>query len=120
MTITSLCHRYARILRTLDPRLGMALYPDSRDSRKGILWVTFDLAGNTRLKVITLDALLSVLGQQGAQPGHWILDALHALRWRQRVFDAHRTFLHEERLRAILAAERAQATGGLTRLTVAP
>lgn len=120
MTTTPLCRRYTRILRTLDPRLGMALYPDSRDPRSGVLWVTFDLAGNTRLKVITLDALLQVLGQQGAQPGHWIVDALHALRWRERVFEAHRTFLHKERLRALLAAERAQATGGLTRLTVAP
>lgn len=111
MTTNHLCTRYAAFLRRLDARLGMALYPDSRNPKKGVYWVTFDLAGNTRLRITTLDALFQLIGVRSASPGPWVCEALQVLGYERRVQEARQQFRHAERLRAMLSAERAAATG---------
>lgn len=119
MTTNALCRSYTRFLRTLHPRLGMAVYPDSRNPRDGVYWVTFDLTAHLRLKVLPLHAVLPILGTAHCAPGRWIVDALRALRWERSVADARRQFLHAEKLRRMLAAERVSGASGLTMVTVA-
>lgn len=89
----TLCRRYDRELRRIDPRLHMTVEASAKDVTKPTYWVRFHLSDTKDLRMSTLEALGGIYRSAGA----WIRAAMEETDWKASIMRAKEAFSMEER-----------------------